>query len=131
MVLAGASHTMYFVNCCPASVTFDIAIDMHNKINGHTRYLSLGEIELPTLYLVRTSEEPVVLDHQANIARHASQELQIIPDQREFADHVLAVHDRLGDLVIHSVLEQEQCPPDPLPDDRPGSVQSAHVASAR
>ena len=60
-VLAGASHAMYFENCCPwpASVTFDIVIDMHNKINGHKRYLSPGEIELPIVCWVRTSEDSV------------------------------------------------------------------------
>lgn len=54
--LVGGLHTLYFVNCCTgqAKVSFDIVTDMYNTVRGEKSYLSIGEIELPTLYLVRS-----------------------------------------------------------------------------
>ena len=53
--LSGGLHSLYFVNCCPdkARISFDIITDMYNTVRGEKSYLSIGEIELPTLYLVR------------------------------------------------------------------------------
>lgn len=63
--LFGGLHTLYFANCCPnkAEVSFDIVIDMYNIINGDKSYLSLGEIELPSMYLVR-STSLTAIDHR-------------------------------------------------------------------
>jgi hypothetical protein len=49
-------HTLYFVNCCEdrALVTFKLRTEMYNLIGGNRTYLSVGELELPTLYLVRS-----------------------------------------------------------------------------
>jgi G protein-coupled receptor 107 len=50
-------HTLYFVNCCnedkQVAVSFDIRTEMWNTVGGAKSYLSVGEIELPNMYLVR------------------------------------------------------------------------------
>jgi hypothetical protein len=55
--ILGGLHTLYFVNCCneneKVSVSFDIKTEMWNVVGGSKSYLSVGEIELPHLYLVR------------------------------------------------------------------------------
>ena len=53
-------NTLYFVNCYNedqhVAVSFDITTEMWNEVgyNGEKSYLSVGEIELPSLYMVRS-----------------------------------------------------------------------------
>lgn len=46
---------MYFANCHEgAVVSFDATVQMYNVgANGRKNYLSVGELELPKVYLVR------------------------------------------------------------------------------
>jgi hypothetical protein len=56
--LMAGLYTLYFVNCCnvdeQVSVSFDIRTEMWNVVGGTKSYLSVGEIELPHVYLVRS-----------------------------------------------------------------------------
>jgi hypothetical protein len=52
----GGKDALFFVNCASPTmplVSFDIQVEMSNQVNGHKSYLSVGELELPTTYLVR------------------------------------------------------------------------------
>jgi hypothetical protein len=53
----GGQYALFFANCIQTEqmlVSFDISIDAYNMMPGGTKsYLSVGEEELPTLYLVR------------------------------------------------------------------------------
>jgi hypothetical protein len=62
--LAGQLVTLAFHNCCTGKtvVSFDIRIEMYNIMsNGEKSYLSLGEIELPSVYFVRS---PLTTNYQ-------------------------------------------------------------------
>lgn len=56
--MMGGLYSLYFVNCCneaeQVSVSFDVMVDMWNVIGGEKNHLSVGEIELPHMYMVRT-----------------------------------------------------------------------------
>ena len=129
--LTGGLHTLYFVNCCTdlASVSFDIVTDMYNTVHGEKSYLSLGEIELPTLYLVRPTSSEVFCDHGPPVARIAHIHNYPTMSCTLFADYVPSVYDWYRVVGIHGALQQEQCPPYPLLDDRPGSLQGPDTFS--
>lgn len=50
----GGKDALFFVNCeSNKYVSFDIQVEMFNEVNGRKSYLSVGELELPAMYLVR------------------------------------------------------------------------------
>ena len=57
----GGVDALFFANCeTNTLVSFDIEIEMYNIDSwGNNNYLSVGELELPTLYLVRTQRCPM------------------------------------------------------------------------
>jgi G protein-coupled receptor 107 len=56
----GGMDALFFANCVPTTaVSFDIKIEMYNVDRwGNKNYLSVGELEMPTMLLVRCHVDP-------------------------------------------------------------------------
>ena len=58
----GGEFQLFFANCQPLSaVSFELRTELYNvKSNGKRDYLSIGEDELPTVFMVRARLLPSV-----------------------------------------------------------------------